>query len=112
MELEARFAEPIICQLEGHNPDFFEAPSLEELSFISQIYSVPHFRQNFDKKKLLHGGYFADPFLIAKAKISDAVMVTEEEHPINGARIPNICQHFGIKCVKLEGFLVIEDWKF
>jgi hypothetical protein len=85
---------------------------VEELSFITQIYSVPHFRQNLDRKKLLQGGYFADPFIIAKAKIKDAIVVTEEDQPPHGARIPNICEHFGITCVNLEGFLVIEDWRF
>lgn len=85
---------------------------MEELAFITQIYSVPHFRQNLDRKKLLQGGYFADPFIIAKAKIKDATVVTEEEHPPHGAKIPNICEHFGITCVKLEGFLAIEDWRF
>jgi hypothetical protein len=111
-ELQLRFEKPIIDQLVQHNPGFFEDPSVEELSFISRIYSIPHFRQNLDRKKLLQGGYFADPFVIAKAKIKQAVVVTEEEQPPHGARIPNICQHFGIECVKLEGFLVKEDWKF
>lgn len=85
---------------------------MEELSFITSIYSIPHFRQNLDRKKLLEGGYFADPFVIAKAKIKDAVVVTEEDQPVHGARIPNICEHFEIACVKLEGFLTIEDWRF
>jgi hypothetical protein len=112
LELKRRFDESVIGLLEADNPDFFEDPRVEELSFITQIYSVPHFRQNLDRKKLLQGGYFADPFIIAKAKIKDAVVVTEEDHPPHGARIPNICEHFGIACMKLEGFLVIEDWRF
>jgi hypothetical protein len=111
-ELQRQFDKAIIDRLVKHSPDFFENPSVEELSFITQIYSIAHFRQNLDRKKLLQGGYFADPFIIAKAKIKEAVVVTEEDLPIHGARIPNICQHFGIACVKLEGFLVREDWRF
>lgn len=112
-ELERRFQETVIeKQFVMHNPDFFEGPSGEELSFITEIYLIPHFRQNLDRKKLLQGGYFADPFIIAKAAIRQAVVVTEEEHPNHGARIPNICEHFGVECVKLEGFFVKEDWKF
>src|SRR5208337_1185306 len=95
-ELQRRFDKAIIEQLVKHNPGFFEDPSVEELSFITEIYLIPHFRQNLDRKKLLQGGYFADPFIIAKAAIKLAVVVTEEEHPNNGARIPNICEHFGV----------------
>lgn len=111
-ELEQKFDEATIVQLTAHNPDFFEDPSVEELSFVGEIYSIPHFQQNLDRKKLLQGGYFADPFVIAKAKIKKAAVITEEERPQNGAKIPNICEHFGIECMKLGGFLIKEGWKF
>ena len=113
LELEQRFERAVIQeQFLAHNADFFENPDGAELSFITQIYSVPHFQQNLDRKKLLQGGPFADPFVIAKARVKQAAVVTEEERREHGARIPNICEHFGIECVKLEGFLVKEDWKF
>ncbi len=112
LELEFRFEDTVIDQFTVHNPKFFEEPSAEELSFITQIYSIPHFQHNLDRKKLLQGGPFADPFIIAKARVKQAIVVTEEDRPSHGARIPNICEHFGIECVKLEGFLVREDWKF
>jgi len=111
-ELERRFDNIVINRLVKHNPDFFEDPSVKELSFITQIYSIQHFQQNLDRKKLLQGGYFADPFIVAKAKIKEAIVVTEEECLPNGARIPNICEYFGIECLKLEGFLTKEDWRF
>ena len=111
-ELETKFDKSTIEQLKKYNTEIFEDPTLEELAFITEIYSIPHFRQNLDRKKLLQGGYFAGPFIIAKAKVKEAIVVTEEGEPKNGARIPNICEHFGIECVKLEGFLIKEDWKF
>lgn len=111
-ELESRFDKAVIEQLKTPNSDFFEDPTMEELAFITEIYSVPHFRLNLDRKKLLQGGYFADPFIIAKARVKKGYVVTEEDKPDHGARIPNICEHFKIECVKLEGFLVKEDWKF
>lgn len=98
--------------LSRQNGDFFEDPTAEELTFIAEIYSVQHFRQNLDKKKLLKGGPFADPFIIAKAKLKDAVVVTEESRPRNGARITNICDHFGIAYENLQGFLARENWTF
>lgn len=111
-ELECKFDKNTVARLKEHNADFFEDPTVEELAFITQIYSVPHFQQNLDKKKLLQGGYFADPFIIAKAKLKNAVVITEESRPKNGARIPNICDHFGIACENLQGFLVLENWRF
>ena len=111
-ELKAKFNDSTIELLKRYNGDFFEDPTVEELAFVTEIYSIPHFQQNLDKKKLLHGGYFADPFIIAKARFKGAVVVTEESRPKNGARIPNICDHFVIGCENLQGFLVRENWRF
>jgi len=98
--------------LEKYNGNFFAKPTIEELAFITRIYSVPHFQWNLEKKKLLKGGSFADPFIIAKANMVKGIVVTEEAFKENAAKIPNICQHFDIECVNLEGFLLSEDWEF
>jgi hypothetical protein len=111
-ELERRFTAPLIKQLENLNADFFEGPDENELAFVKEIYLVGHFRQNLDRKKSLQGGAFADPFIVAKAKTKKGVVVTEEERPAHGARIPNICEHFHVECLKLEGFLTRENWTF
>jgi len=112
LELKGKFDDATIDRLRAHNDQFFEEPSVEELAFITEVYSVAHFRQNLDRKKLLQGGYFADPFIIAKARITRGTVITEEDKPENGARIPNICDRFDIPCKNLEGFLVEEDWTF
>ena len=111
-ELLERFDNDEIKRLEKYNADFFAKPTPKELVFITQIYSVSHFQQNIEKKKLLKGGSFADPFIIAKANAVKGIVVTEEKFKENAAKIPNICKHFGIGCVNLEGFLRKEDWKF
>lgn len=47
------------------------------------------------------------------AAISDFRKIVEwEGEPPNGAKIPNICRHFGIPCMSLEGFMEAEDWTF
>jgi len=94
------------------NPDFFEAPITAELQFITTIYGNKHFQQNLEKKKLLHGGSFSDPFIIAKAKINNGIVVTQEQYKENATKIPNICKHFNIECIDLEGFLNNENWQF
>ena len=112
-ELQGKFDNDAIEHLSKFNPDFFADPTNEELEFISEIYAITHFRQNLDRKKLLQGGFFADPFIIAKArKTNDGAVVTEEEFKDHGAKIPNICRHFGIPCWTLEEFLEQENWRF
>jgi len=111
-ELSEKFAEEKIERLKKQNENFFRSPTPEELSFITEIYSIKHFQQNLDKKRILKGGYFADPFIIAAAKVTNGTVVSEEEIKPNAARIPNICAHFEIHCIKLEGFLTEMDWKF
>ena len=111
-ELSLKFADETVERLTKHNAHFFANPTSEDLAFITQIYSVTHFQQNLERKKLLQGGYFADPFVIAKAWKENGTVVSEEGFREHAARIPNICERFRIPCEKLEGFLIKEDWKF
>lgn len=92
--------------------DLFLAPNAAEAGFVGQIFAVPHFLQIIERKKLLMGGLNADPFIIARAHAIGATVVTLEGEPPNGAKIPNICRHFGIQCMSLEGFMEAEDWTF
>jgi hypothetical protein len=39
-------------------------------------------------------------------------VVTEEEKKANAARIPNVCEYFGVNCVNLEGFMERKGWAF
>jgi len=111
-ELKEKFRDDEVERLLENNADFFADPTAQELAFITRVYSVPHFRQNLEQKKLLKGGYFADPFIIARASALAGVVVTEEQFRANAAKIPNICERFDILCVSLEGFLLREDWTF
>ncbi|MGA9407008.1 MAG: PIN domain-containing protein [Bacteroidota bacterium] len=111
-ELTLKFSDTTIERLLNKNKNLFPAPTPDELGFITQIYSVTHFQQNLDRKKLLQGGYFADPLVIAKAWKEGGSVVTEEEFREHAAKIPNICHYFNIPCENLEGFLKKEDWRF
>lgn len=90
----------------------FKEPTAEEAQFIAEIFRVEHFQQSLEQKKLLKGGYFADPFIIASAKINSAIVVTQERCKQNGTKIPNICDRFGVQCTNLEGFMEMEHWEF
>ena len=84
----------------------------EEGLFVAQIFSIRHFQQNIEQKKLYKGGYNADPFVVAKAAIIRGTVVTMEEHAPNAAKIPNICERFDIPCLSLEKFMEAESWEF
>lgn len=92
--------------------ELFPAPTANEAQFVTEIYAMTHFQQNIERKKLLKGGNVADSFVIARAKILSATVVTLERERPNSAKIPNICQHFKIPCVSLERFMKLENWSF
>lgn len=99
-------------QWDREHKRIFKEPSAEEAQFISEIFRVEHFQQSLEKKKLLRGGYFADPFIIASAKVNSATVVTQERFKQNGTKIPNICDRFEVSCINLEELMEAEGWEF
>jgi hypothetical protein len=92
--------------------DLFTTPTAAEGEFVARIYRVAHFQLNIEQQKLLKGGKNADPFVVAKAAVENRTVVTMETLRPNAARIPNICEHFGIRCLSLEEFMQEEGWTF
>ncbi len=90
----------------------FSTSITEELEFVTKIFQVPHFQAMIRKQERLKGKAVADPFVIARGKVAGACVVTEEKDTQNAARIPNVCRHFEVPCIKLEGFMKKEDWIF
>jgi len=95
-----------------NHKELFLQPNAEESSFITEIFKVRHFRILIQKKQQYIEGPAADPFIIAKAKVINGCVVTQEAHTENAAKIPNVCDHFGIDCINLEGFMERENWTF
>ena len=94
------------------NSSMFTTPTAEEAQIVREIYRVRHFQQNIEQRKILKGGLNADPFVVAKAAVNDATVITLESATPNAARIPNICHHFKIRCLNLEEFMEEEGWQF
>ena len=91
----------------------FTIPSNEELLFVAEIFKVKHFQQLIGKQQQLRGTPVADPFVIACAYVKgNAVVVCEESLKKNAAKIPNVCQHFSIPCIKLKEFMQQQQWTF
>ena len=69
-------------------------------------------RNGINERNRLTGRPIADPFIIAMAKAINGCVVTQEKEKPNAAKIPNVCQHFGIDFTNLQGFMEREDWSF
>jgi len=95
-----------------NHKELFFPPNAEESGFITEIFKVRHFRILIQKKQQYIEGPAADPFIIAKAKIISGCVVTQEKKTDHAAKIPNVCDHFEIPCINLEGFMEKENWTF
>jgi len=94
------------------NEKLFATPDAKEGAFVGQIYSVAHFQANIERQKLFKGGRNADAFIVARAYAIGGTVVTMERFKPHAVKIPNICDHFKIPCLDLEGFMEKEGWEF
>ncbi|MBN2209978.1 MAG: DUF4411 family protein [Sedimentisphaerales bacterium] len=90
----------------------FSPPAVEELKFVTEIFKVKHFQAMIRKKELLQGKAVADPFVIARAKVLECSVVTNEVFKENSSQMPNVCKKFSIPCISLEEFMKRENWRF
>ena len=86
-------------QIVFQNPD----SSLNPRQRVREILSRPF---------ALYGGRNADAFIVARAYAIGGTVVTMERLKPNAVRVPNICQHFKIPFLDLEGFMESEGWEF
>jgi hypothetical protein len=94
------------------NTSIFTTPTSAETAFVSRILAVPHFQQLIGTKARLIGTPVADPFVIASAGVCGGTVVTQERRKPNSAKIPTVCDHFGIESVNLEDFMRKIGWTF
>ena len=94
------------------NSKIFTTPSENEMLLVQDIFKIEHFQAIISRRNLLAGKPVADPFVVAKAKFINGVVVTIEANRPNGAKIPNICECFNTKCLSLEEFMEAEKWRF
>ena len=94
------------------NIKLFATPDAKEGAFVAKIYAVAHFQANIEKQKLYKGGRNADAFVVARAYATGGTVVTAEHFKPHAVKVPNICKHFGVQCLDLEGFMEKEGWVF
>jgi hypothetical protein len=111
-ELERQMADTWLWDWLQDHRRMFLTPDPQETGFLGEIFKVPHFRTLVGEAQRLRGYPVADPFVVACAKIREGCVVTEEAKKPNAAKIPNVCEHFGVDCTNVEGFLARNDWQF
>jgi len=111
-ELETQATRKHLADFVSANPALFPLPSEDELRFVREIFAVPHFQQLITRRNMLVGLPVADPFVIAAAKCRSGCVVTEEILKPGAAKIPNVCQHFGIPFCNTETFMRRVGWNF
>jgi Domain of unknown function (DUF4411) len=90
----------------------FQVPGPDETAFVAEIFKVKHFQALVGQQQRLRGEPVADPFLIAAAKVRGGCVVTQETKRPNAAKIPNVCEHFGVACTSFEGFMAQNAWSY
>lgn len=93
------------------NSKIFRIPTKDEMEVVAAIFQNPIFLGLIKRQNLLKGMPVADPFLVAFAKIHGAIVVTQEKHKKNAARIPNVCKTIGVPYLNMEKFLKKENIK-
>ncbi|RLJ59416.1 uncharacterized protein DUF4411 [Litoreibacter meonggei] len=94
------------------NKDLFVTPDDSEVAIVGEIMSMSKFVAHMPKQTFLSSRPFADPYVIARAECLNWTVVSEEKEKKSSAKIPNICQHFGVQCVNLDDFMKSQGWQF
>lgn len=111
-ELERGEPVPFVNDWLRERKRLFTTPTGPELIFVAQIFQVPHFQQMIGEQQRLKGTPVADPFVVACAQVRGGAVVTEEKLKPHAAKIPNVCQHYGISCLDFTKFLTRQGWEF
>jgi len=111
-EIQRHYRADRLTEWMRQNPSVFTEPTEGEVAFVKEIFEYTHFQTLISRKSRLTGQPVADPFVIARAKVFNATVVTQEHFRENAAKIPNVCEHFGIEWTDLEGFMEREEWAF
>ena len=100
-ELDINAAEDHLVEWIKLHRNIFVTPSSAVMQLVNEIFSVPHFRASLPDRTLLVDNPFADPFVIAQAKVMNYCVVTQESEKPHAARIPNICEYFDVDWTNL-----------
>ena len=111
-ELDRNATEDHLIEWIELQKNIFVTPSPAVTQLVKEIFSVPHFKASLPDRTQLGNNPFADPFVVAQAKAMNYWVVTQESERPRAAKIPNICEHFDVDWINLQGFMERENWSF
>ncbi len=83
----------------------FINPDDKESIIISQLLINPKMRETVHLKNILENRPSADVYIVAKAKLIGATIVTAEKLKPNSAQLPNLCEELSVKCITYDDFM-------
>jgi hypothetical protein len=99
-----------IAQWAKTNKKIFIKPTIEEQLEVQKILAIHP--DLVKEEAILLGKPYADPFVIAQAKLYNCALVHSEKYKPNAHKIPNVCKTFKVEEIALFEFFRREKWKF
>lgn len=85
----------------------FKNPSNDDSLFIKELFMLPKMKESVHTKNIVDNRPSADAYLVALAKNTGAVIVTNERYKPHSAQLPTICETYGIDCIAYDDFMEI-----
>lgn len=92
------------------NEQIFEEPEAEEYETVIEI--MEKHKELVRNDSISGGRAVADPFLIAKARAKNSILITNETFTPNAHKIPNVCAEYKVQVKNLKEFMIDEGWQF
>jgi hypothetical protein len=113
-ELERNASDDLAEWLKSHKDMFvFNREQVEKATLL-----INDFYTKYKRGYKPEIGNAADPFVVATAIVSSAVVFTQEAHQaphnpnqVNEPKIPTVCQHYGVECVNIQQFIEREGFR-
>lgn len=90
------------------NIDIFQKPCSAQMEIVAKIMKDSRFKDFVRKKQWLDGAPVADPFLVAAGAILQNTIVVSQEN----SKMPEVCTHFGVKCIQIRELMEREQWQY
>ena len=89
--------------------EMFKNPDDKESIIISKLLQNSKMRETIHQKNILENRPSADVYIVAKAKVLNAKVVTNEKFRPNSAQLPNLCKELQVEFISYDDFMEIVD---
>lgn len=85
--------------------EMFLNPTDAESIILKELFQNLKMQESVHTKNILNNRPSADAYLVAKAKILNATLVTSETYKPNSAQLPNICEELDVNYISYDDFM-------